>query len=143
MSHEFFTAGWAEAWCGEINRSEAYREAAEDWEGAVVLRVEPDPSYGVEAPRSVWVDLRHGECRGARSAGEEERAEAPYVIRGDPYTWARILKGEMEPVAALLRGKLKLERGSVAELARYITAARELVAAATRVETRFPEGWPE
>lgn len=81
MSDEIFTGEWAEAWCREVNESEAYREAAADWEGAVVLTVEPDPSYGVETARSVWVDLRHGECREARRRSATGATDRPWSAR--------------------------------------------------------------
>lgn len=138
---ELFTEEWARAWCRELNGSEEYREAAETWEGAVVLVVEPDPERGIEEERAVYLDLRQGECREARAADAEDRAGAPYVIRADPYTWKRVLDREMDPISGLMRGKFKLERGSVVTLARYVRAAKELVSAATRVETSFPEGW--
>lgn len=141
MAHEIFTGDWARAWCEELAASEAYAEAAEDWEGALVLRVRADASYGIEEPRSVWVDLHHGACRGARSADEEDVDEVPYLIEADPYSWKRVLDGDLDPISGLMRGKLKLERGSVVELARYVKAARELVRAAGRVDTSYPEGW--
>lgn len=148
MAPEVFTGAWAEAWCAEINGSEAYREAAEDWEGAIVLRMEADPSFGLPEPRAVRMDLWHGECRGATAVpprGESDAADAtddaPYRIEGDPYSWKRVLEGELDPIAGLMRGKLKLRKGSVVALARYVGAARELVRAAGRVETSFPEGW--
>lgn len=143
MPGEIFTGDWARDWCREINDSEAYREAAETWEGAVVLSVKADPAYGLEEGRAVYVDLHRGECREARAATEEDREEVPYVIAADPSVWRRILGGELDPVSGLMRGKLTLERGSVGELARYVTAAQEMVAAAGRVEAEYPEGWEE
>lgn len=141
MAHEIFTGDWARAWCEELNGSEAYAEAAEDWEGALILRVRADASYGIEEPRSVWVDLHHGACRDARSADEKDGDEVPYLIEADPYSWKRVLDGDLDPIAGLMRGKLKLKRGSVVELARYVKAAKELVRAAGRVDTSYPEGW--
>lgn len=141
MAYEIFTGDWARAWCRELNESEAYAAAAEDWEGALILRVQADPSYGIEEDRAVWVDLHHGACRGARAAADDDAGATPYLIQADPYSWKRILDGEMDPISGLMRGKLKLERGSVVELARYVRAAKELVRAAGRVETAYPEGW--
>lgn len=141
MAQEIFTGDWARAWCRELNESDAYADAAENWEGALVLRVRADPSHGLDERRQVWVDLHHGECRGARAAGEEDVEDVPYLIEADPYSWQRVLDGELDPIVGLMRGKLKLERGSVVELARYVKAAKELVRAAGRVETAYPEGW--
>lgn len=141
MPHEIFTADWARAWCRELNESEAYAEAAADWEGALVLRIAADPSYGIEEDRAVLVDLHHGECREARAAEPPDAEEVPYLIEADPYSWKRVLDGDLDPISGLMRGKLKLKRGSVVELARYVKAAQELVRAAGRVETSYPEGW--
>lgn len=151
MAPEVFTGAWAEAWCAEINASEAYREAAAEWEGAIVLRVSADPSFGLPEARAVRMDLWHGECRGASAAPSDDGSDAadaadvgddaPYLIEADPYSWKRVLEGELDPIAGLMRGKLKLRRGSVVALARYVGAARELVRTAGRVETSFPEGW--
>lgn len=149
MAPEVFTEEWAEAWCREINRSEAYRQAADSWEADVELRVSADPAFGLPEPRTVRMALWHGECRGsagADDAGDPAGAdgsidEAPYVIEADPYSWKRVLDGDLDPIAGLMRGKLKLRRGSVVELARYVGAARELVRAAGRVDASYPEGW--
>ena len=144
MAAEVFTGAWAEAWCEQINESDAYREAAADWEGEIVLRVTADPAFGLPEPRAVRVDLWHGECRGASATaadGPADEHDAPYVLEADPYSWKRVLDGELDPIAGLMRGKLKLRRGSVVELARYVKAAKELVRAAGRVEASYPEGW--
>ena len=43
-------------------------------------------------------------------------------------------------IPSIMRGRIRLTRGSLATLLPYVLAARELVSAATRVETCFPEG---
>ncbi len=140
MGAEIFTDEWARAWCEEINRSEGYARAAADWTDPLALVMQRDPSQGLEEDRAVYVDLRHGECREARSGRESDLETAPYIITADPYTWRQVLDGQLEPIVGLMRGRLKLTRGNLLTLARYVTAARELVAAATRVDTTFPEG---
>ena len=40
----------------------------------------------------------------------------------------------------MTRGKLKILKGNVGALSGYLTAARELVNAARRVDTEFPRG---
>ena len=49
-----------------INGSQEYREAAEDWEGDVEFFLEAEPDRGVPQDLVAWLDLWHGECRGAR-----------------------------------------------------------------------------
>jgi hypothetical protein len=52
-----------------------------------------------------------------------------------------VLADRTDPVFGLLSGALHLERGSIAALVPFATAAREMVAAARRVEASFPSGW--
>lgn len=130
MRFEVFSDAWAEAWRDALNASAAYRDAAARWEGAIVLRLEPGAA--------AWADLHHGECRAARAATPADLAASPFVIRAESATWQRLLAGEIDPIFALMGGKLKLERGSVAALLPFARAAKEMVAAASRVETHFP-----
>ncbi len=141
MAAEVFSDAWAKAWCTKLNGSEAYQKAAASWEGALILVVEADPSLGIQENRAVYLDLWHGACRDARAATPEDFEDAAYVITADPYSWKQVLEGQLEPISAIMRGKLKLTKGSVASLAPFVLAARELVAAATQVEASFPEGW--
>lgn len=139
MPHDVFSAGWAEAWREEILASTAYREAARTWQWPLVIKAKPDPGRGWPE-QAVYLDLFQGDCREARVAGDAEIASATYVLAADLPTWKRVLDGDLEPIPGLMRGKLKLEKGGLASLLPYVTAAKELVAAATRVESRFPEG---
>ncbi|HEX8904878.1 MAG TPA: SCP2 sterol-binding domain-containing protein [Longimicrobiaceae bacterium] len=135
---EVFTEEWARA-CGEaLNRSEAYRASAATWEGAIVLAMSADPAQGVESDRAVYIDAHQGACRGARLATADEADEAPFVFRADPASWKRMLAGEMEPVAAVMQGRLRLVRGNLFVLARYAQAAKDMVQAAATLGGTFP-----
>jgi putative sterol carrier protein len=138
---ELFGEEWARAWGEELARSETYRTAAARWEGSMVFGMNPDAALGVTSPRRVFLDLWHGHCRAARAAGEEDLAVARYVIAAGAAVWMEVLEGRIEPLRAFMSGKLELARGSVARLIPYVTAARELLAAARRVPTDFPSGW--
>ena len=134
MRHLAFGRSWADAWAAELRASDAYREAAATWEGSLVLEMTIDGDSG----RAVFVDLWHGECRGARAATDDDREQTDYQIRAGVETWQRVLAGELEPIFAIMAGQLKLTRGSLAKLVPQVSAARELVAAAARIETEFP-----
>ena len=141
MASEIFTEKWAKAWDRKINENDAYRKAAANWEGAIVLVMAADEGFGIAADRAVIADLWHGECRQARVASEKDLGSAPFVIRATPATWKDVLGGQMDPIFGLLRGKLKLAKGSVFALVPYAAAAKELVVSASRVDTSFPAGW--
>ncbi len=141
MAAEIFSEKWAKAWGKSINDNAAYRKAAANWEGAIALVMTPDGSRGIPTERAVIADLWHGDCRGAKAAAAADLAEAPFVIKANPETWKSVLAGEVDPIFGLLRGKLKLAKGSVFSLVPYAVAAKELVNSAARVETSFPKGW--
>lgn len=138
MSHEVFTASWAEAWAEEIRRSDKYRKAAATWEGSLVLEAKADAQIGMPEGRAVFLDLWHGRCRDSRVASAEDLASADYVLQADLATWQRVLSGQLEPVLGIMSGQVKLQRGNVAKLAPYVQASREVVAAAGRVDSHFP-----
>jgi putative sterol carrier protein len=140
VANEIFSSAWAEAWGEELNRSDRYRQSASGWEGAIAFVLGTDPASGFTESRRVWLDLHHGACRQARTATEEDLAQAPFVLSAPAGVWRRVLAGDLEPVLALMSGKLKLEKGSLAKILPFTLAAKEMVAAAGRVES-LP--WPE
>ncbi len=141
MAVEIFTDEWAREWCSKINGNAAYAEAAKRWEGAIVLQMSADGDWGIPEDRSVIADLWHGECRGARKASAEDLDEAPYIIAATPDTWNKVLAGDLDPIVALMGGKLKLARGKLFKLLPFTKAAKEMVESARAVDTSFPEGW--
>lgn len=140
MAYEAFSAEWARAYKERINANPNYREAARAWEWPLVLVLEADPSVGIEKSRAILLDLYRGECRDARVATEDDLANAPYVVSASASTWKRVMDGQLDPLTAVMRGELKIVKGSVGVLSGYVTAARELVHSARRVDTEFPSG---
>jgi putative sterol carrier protein len=122
-----FTAEWADAWGRALGQSAVYREAASAWEGAVAL-IRRDPPE--TEPAVVFLDLWHGDCRAARLAEPGDIDAARYILEADRETWEGLLNGTLGPLPALMTGRLRLTRGSLASLLPYAGAARELVATA-------------
>ncbi len=136
MHPDLFTNSWVQAWAQELNASESYRHAARHWEWPVVLVLGADPAAGLDEDRTVYLDLFHGACREARIGTPADRERVKYVITGSLKTWQRILRRELDPVLALLRRKLDLEKGGLFALTRHVRAAKELVNAAIRASAR-------
>ena len=136
MAFEAFSQSWAEAWAGELNASPAYRTAAERWEGAVALILDdPDPA----ARRAVVLDLWHGACRSAATADPDAaREQAAYVFQGGQAEWRHVLCDGGSPVLALMSGKIRLAKGSLASLLPYASAAKELLELAGKVPSSPP-----
>jgi putative sterol carrier protein len=127
---------WLRLYRDLINGSQEYREASQDWEGDIAFVMEAEPDRGVPDDLVAWLDLWHGECRGARMITAEEGERAAYGIRAPYSRWREVLEGRLEPVKAMVQGKLKL-RGDLAEIVRHVRAAKELVNLTTRVPTDF------
>jgi hypothetical protein len=62
--------------------------------------------------------------------------QASFLISAEYEGWKRILRGELDPVRAIWTGTVTV-RGDLSFLLRYMRAARELLACAVRVPTRF------
>lgn len=135
---ELFGTDWANSAANSLQHSQGYKNAASTWEGAMVFMLQADPSLGIHHAKSVYFDLWHGECRAARIASNTDLETAQYIILADAFTWKQVLNSQLEPIAGLLRGKLKLKKGNMAVLARYVIAAKEMVKCAASVPTLFP-----
>lgn len=134
--HQIFSQAWADAYQAELNSNEAYAEAGEDWEGPIALAVRADPERGIETDRAVVLDLYHGECREATVVeGDEIEDAADYVIEASLPTWYDVLDGDLQPLKALMFGKLKLVKGKLRDLTPYVRASKEMVESAMEVPT--------
>ncbi len=140
MAYDVFTPEWIDAWEPKINASEEYRKAARWWEWPLVLVLRADPAHDIALDRRVYLDLYKGNCREARPADPEDAARADFVLSADVHAWKEIFDGKVGPIAAIVLGKIRLERGSYITLALNTAAAVALVKTATHVETAFPEG---
>lgn len=128
-----FTAPWVAAWAEALRTSASYRTAARRWEGSIVLETQPAPAHGIDTVRAVYLDLWHGDCRAAGIAGPEAYADASHVLCGAFDTWRQVLRGELAPTMAIMRGKLTLAKGSLSGLLPHVQAATELVRVAQGV----------
>lgn len=135
---EFPRDEWFHALAGKIADSQAYREAASDWEGDIAFVIEADPERGV--PHDVWghLDLWHGTCRSGTVVTPERGADAEFVISATFRRWKDVVRGELDPVRAMMQGKLRV-RGDLPKILRYVQAAHELVVICGTVPTRFPD----
>jgi putative sterol carrier protein len=136
MSLHVFSDEWARACALAINDNLAYRAAAATWEGAILLHIAaPDPG----SERRVWLDLWRGECREARSGTTTDEDAARYILSGDRTTWQQVLSGATAPIMAIMMGRLRITKGSLAELLPHVESAKQLVASAASIEASFPD----
>lgn len=135
MAYKFPSDEWAQALMDEINNSEAYRKAAEKWEGDLYFVIEPGD--GLAEQTVLYVDLWHGECRSACAVADESEKSPEFRIWAPVGVWRRVIEKKLDPIQALITSQLKLE-GTLAKIMRFTKATLELVNCATRVPTDFP-----
>lgn len=137
MAFQFPSAEWVAAFKEAVNASEAYRISAAKWEGDFHFIVEPKGS--LKQPVKFYLDLWHGECREAHLVGADETKEPEFVIQGTIDTFRQIFDKKLDPIRALVSGKLKL-KGNLGKIMRSVKATLDLVNAASSVPTIYPEG---
>ena len=135
MSIPAFSSAWADAFLIAVNRDAGYRDAAKGWTNPVALLVEPGP--GMADGAAVQVDLEAGTCLSA-AAITPDAVTAPFVLAADLATWKDIVAGASDPIMAVVRGKVKLARGSLATLMVHAKGAKALVACAQQIDTLWP-----
>jgi putative sterol carrier protein len=135
MAILFGSQEWVDALKKALETSQAYKEAAKNWEGDLYIIVEPDASY--KNRHVLYLDLWHGECRETGVITDENEKSPKYQILGPFSNWRQILDKKVDPVQSMMTGKIKV-KGDMAQIMKMPRAAVELVNCATAVETLFP-----
>jgi putative sterol carrier protein len=129
---------WCAAYKDAINANPAYRAAGKDWvHGPVAYVVTAQPSIGIAEDMAMWLDLHQGECRACRLVSRSEAEEAPFVIVASYARWKEVIRKELDPTKAMMQNKLKVTKGHMPTLVKYVTASKELVESTSRVPTQF------
>lgn len=138
-SHLFPSDAWAAAFKDALNQNPAYKEAGKPWtHGAVAMVVAADPQLDLPRDMAVLLDVHAGECRAATyQEAEAARAQAPFVIEGSYTQWAGLIREGLDPVKALMQGKLKMTKGHLPTLIRYVESSKQLLVSAQTIPSQF------
>ncbi len=139
MALLFPSAAWADAYHEAINANARYRKTAADWTaGAIAFVCKPEPALGLAVAQAIVLDLDRGSCRGVvYSSDPSALAPTPFVIEASYADWKAVLGGELDPIKAILMGKLRLTKGHLPTIIRDVESAKELVLSAHAVQTEF------
>ncbi len=147
---KFGTLEWAEQYMEELNKNEAYAEAASWWEGNFLFQI--NASGNLDHSISIYIGLSHGKCTGVKilAEGEEykilkkeekptgEGIEVEYVYQASYDNWVKILKSELDPIRALLSRQAQINKDAdLNKIMKAPKAAQELVRTCTLIETEF------
>jgi putative sterol carrier protein len=115
---------WMHALMDKLNTDEKYAQVARNWEGDMAFVIEP--SGALADPISFYLDLWHGKCREAFVIDGSREVKPVFTLKAPYDNYARLLKGEVEPMQALLTRKIGVQ-GNMAVLMRSIPTVLDFV----------------
>ena len=132
----------SDAWCiaykEAINANPGYRAAGKEWtHGAVAMVVVADPAVGIAEDQAMWLDVHQGECRDCRLVSRTEADGAPFVIVATYARWKEVIRKQLDPTKGMMQNRLKLTKGHMPTMVKFVTASKELVESTSRVDTKF------
>lgn len=121
----FGTEQWVQDYVKALNDNPAYLDAAKNWEGDFIFTIFPEGNLDHEI--KFFLGLNHGKSTGGKVIKEgEEEPKAEFKVSGKYNNWVKVLTKKLDPVQALMQGKLKLT-GNMGKVMRAVKAAQELV----------------
>ena len=137
--HKFPSKEWTEAYRDAVNANAKYREAGKEWTfGAVAMVIEADPGRGIDDAIGMVLDVHQGECRGTTYVhGLDAVQDAPFIIVASYDRWKEVLAGGVDPTMAMMQNKLRLTKGHLPTMLRFVESSKQLVASAANVPTEF------
>lgn len=128
---DFPSQEWVDTLVDILNGDTRYAEIARKWEGDVLFIVRPDspdPDGKIPGPSHLYLDLWHGKCRSGSfyPSGAADVPRATFVFTALLHHLAQILKGELDPMQAMLTRKLQVT-GNMAYILRNVPVVLDFV----------------
>ncbi|MFM8319627.1 MAG: SCP2 sterol-binding domain-containing protein [Chloroflexota bacterium] len=121
---KFPTDAWLMALKDKLNSDARYAQVARNWEGDMLFMIEPGGE--LLEPQRYYLDLWHGACRDAYPVPDGQEAKAVFTLKAPYDNYVRLLKGEIEPMQALLTRKIGVQ-GNMAVLMRSVPTVLDFV----------------
>ena len=122
---------WLKGLEAKINSDQRYAEVAKNWEGDLVFYIESEGN--LKEPLTFYLDLWHGACRKAEYKPAADSHPSPaFTLTATYGNISAILSGKLNPVTAMMTGKLKV-KGSMAYMMRHVPTVLDFVRVAQEV----------
>jgi putative sterol carrier protein len=130
---------WCRALAAAIHGNPESAVAGKGWRGSLAVAVLPDD--GLAEPFVVLTQIEDGRVLDIRPLEDEDEideVEPDYVAKGGYLTWKRFIRGEYDPIEALLQRKIRFEGDlqPIAERAQFKRLFWEMLA---QVPTTFAD----
>lgn len=124
MPH-FPSLEWLQRLKDKLNSDERYGQIARNWEGDMLVLIEPDGA--LTQALAYYLDLWHGKCRDVYIVDQNNKEVKPFLtLRGRYEVIIRVIKGELDPIQAMLTRKLHVE-GNMIVLVRNVPTVMEFI----------------
>jgi putative sterol carrier protein len=107
MSAIFPSFDWLVSLKEKLNSDEKYKQIASKWEGDIIFLITPGGALKEEI--IYYVNLWHGECPGVAELNAVDEKEAVFILQAGYDNIVRILKGELNPMVAMMTRKLNVK----------------------------------
>ena len=124
MAGIFPQRDWLENFEKYLNSSEKYAQVAKKWEGDLVFEIKADGPLAEDV--FIYLDLWHGECRKSSILEDADAVHAAFVLTAPFSNFVRVLKGDLDPMQAMLTRKLVV-RGNLGYMMRNVPTVLEFV----------------
>ena len=111
-----FSKEWMEEVAKRLRESEEYQKAAKGFDSTVGYIAEPEPEKGITKQYVCGIKLPE-----ADEIWVDEERPTDFVLSAKYGNFVKIMKGELNPTAAMMSGKIKL-KGAMMKMMRYANA---------------------
>jgi putative sterol carrier protein len=134
MDTVFPTPEWLKSLENKLNTDDHYAQIAHKWEGDMYFVIEPDGNLKEQI--IFYLDLWHGKCRGTEVVSDISTHSPAFVLRAGYVNFAKVLKGELDPMQAMLTRKLEV-KGNMSVMMRNVPTVLDFVRCAKEVTTKI------
>jgi len=131
-AHTLFSPEWMNAWKEAINNSADYKKHGSTWNEPLLLLFEDHQSDSAsDSVSGFYLNLSRGSCLELRYANQSDAKAAPTVLSAPQALWKDLLENSKDPLYMLMKGSIKLKKGSMMKLSMQRKAAKALLGAAS------------
>ena len=130
MPAVFPNAEWLKEFENKLNSDERYTQIARNWEGDMYFIIEPNGNLKTQTV--MYLDLWHGKCRSTEFVADISSHKPAFTLKADYVNFAKVLKGELDPMQAMLTRKLDV-KGNMAVMMRNVPTVLDFVRCAREI----------
>ncbi len=128
----FPSAEWLKTFEEKLNSDQKYAQVAKNWEGDMYFIIEPEGN--LQERMVMYLDLWHGQCRKSEVVADPATYNPAFTLKAGYTNFAKVLKGELDPMQAMLTRKLDV-KGNMAVMMRNVPTVLDFVRCAREVTT--------